>query len=121
LVRSYVRIYGPPLLKALKALEGVAVEMNKAAEVTFSHKCIPYPRMQGEHRDWETYLKNLERTYVDCYEPKRLISQAHDMLGENDFFFEWKEKPDKKQVEMLIEKIDEALSGLGCYYTLKTE
>lgn len=121
MVKSYVRIYGPPLLKALKALEGVAVEMNRTTDVTFSHKCIPYPRMLGEQRDWESYLQSLEKTYVDCYEPAKLISQAHETLGENDFFFEWKGKPSMRQIETLIEKIDDALKGLGCYYTLKTE
>ena len=30
-------------MKALHALEGVAVEMSKEREIRFSHKCIPYP------------------------------------------------------------------------------
>jgi len=115
-------LYGPPLMKALKALEGVAVEMSKTREVKFSHKCIPYPtRTQTDSRDWDTYLKNLKNTYVDCYEPQKIISDAKQLMGEEDFMFEWTEKPSMKQVEDLIGRIDEALAGMGALYTLKTE
>ena len=122
MVSSYVKIYGPPILKAIKALEAVAVDMSKATGVKFSHKCLPYPsRMQSSTNDWNAYLKNMERTYLDCYEPIRIISDSHQMLGEYDFFFEWTEKPTMAKIEQLVEKIDEALKGLGCHYTLLTD
>jgi len=122
LAKTYVRIYGPPLMKALQALEGVAVEMSKEREVKFSHKCIPYPtRLQADNRDWNNYLNNLKNTYVDCYEPAKIISDAHQTLGDHDFMFEWAEKPTLKQLESLIEKIDAALGGIGVHYTLTTE
>ncbi len=122
MAKTYVRIYGPPLMKALQALEGVAVEMSKEREVKFSHKCIPYPtRLQADNRDWNNYLNNLKNTYVDCYEPAKIISDAHQTLGDQDFMFEWAEKPTLKQLESLIEKVDTALGGLGVHYTLTTE
>ena len=122
LAKSYVKIYGPPVLKAIKALEGVAVEMSMSIGVKFSHKCIPYPkRTQPNTADWDAYLKNMERTYVDCYEPVRLISDSKQMLGEHDFFFDWVEEPNVQKIESLLDKIDSALKGLGCYYTLTTE
>jgi len=109
-------------MKALKALEGVAVEMSKTREVKFSHKCIPYPtRTQTDSRDWDNYLKNLKNTYVECYEPQKIISDAKQLMGEEDFMFEWTEKPSMKQVEDLIGRIDKALAGMGVLYTLKTE
>jgi hypothetical protein len=121
LATSYVKIYGPPVLKAIKALEAVAVDLSKVTEVKFSHKCLPYPdRMQSNVRDFEKYLKGMERTYVDCYEPIKLISDSHQMLGEYDFLFEWAEKPTMAKIEQLVERIDEALKGLGCHYTLVT-
>ena len=40
-VRSYIKIYGPPLLKALEALERVAVEMSKVVDLKFRHICVP--------------------------------------------------------------------------------
>ena len=120
--RSYVKIYGPPLVKAIEALEAVAVDVSKATELKFSHKCVPYPaRMQSSTSDWDQYLKNMQRLYVDCYEPVRLISDSHQLLGEYDFFFEWTEEPSIAQIEGLLKKIDDALEGLGCNYTLTTK
>ena len=120
--RSYVKIYGPPLVKAIEALEAVAVDVSKATGLKFSHKCVPYPaRMQSSTGDWDQYLKNMQRLYVDCYEPVRLISDSHQLLGEYDFFFEWTEEPSIAQIEGLLKKIDDALEGLGCNYTLTTK
>jgi hypothetical protein len=122
LARSYVKIYGPPVAKAIKALEAVAVDMSKSTALKFSHKCIPYPtRSQPDTADWDSYIRNMQRTYVDCYEPVRLISDSKQLLGEHDFFFEWAEKPDMEKIEGLLEKIDGALQGLDCYYTLTTK
>ena len=122
MAKTYVRIYGPPLLKAIKALEGVAVDMSKATEVKFSHKCVPYPtRLQSDRRDWNNYLKNLQNTYTDCYEPQKIISDASMTLGEYDFMFEWTEKPTMKKIQGLIEHIDGALGDLGVHYSLTTE
>ncbi len=122
MVKSYVRVYGPPLMKALKTLEGVAVEMAKKTEVKFSHKCVPYPtRMQSDRNDWNSYLKNMRNTYKDCYEPEKLISDASMTLGDYDFVFEWTSKPNLSKIEGLIEKIDEALADVGVMYTMTTE
>jgi len=122
MAKTYVRIFGPPLLKAIKALEGVAVDMSKAIEIKFSHKCVPYPtRLQSDKRDWNNYLKNLKNTYTDCYEPQKIISDASITLGEYDFMFEWTEKPTMKKIQGLIERIDGALGDLGVYYSLTTE
>ena len=109
-------------MKAIKALEALAVEMSKAVDVKFSHTCIPYAsRMQSDTRDWDQYLKNMKKMYVDCYEPVRIISDASGMLGDYDFFFEWSETPTKEQLENLIEKMDEKLGSLGCYYSITTK
>ncbi|HUV34231.1 MAG TPA: hypothetical protein VMW22_04825 [Candidatus Desulfaltia sp.] len=122
MTKTYVRVYGPPLLKAIKALEGVAVEMSKATEVKFSHKCVPYPtRTQTDKRDWDNYLKGLSQTYTDCYEPQKIISDASMTLGDYDFVFEWSDKPSMKKVQDLIEKVDKSLTGLGVHYTMTTE
>ena len=109
-------------MKAIRALEGVAVDLSKATEVKFSHKCVPYPtRMQSDKNDWNSYLKNLSNTYKDCYEPVKIISDASMTLGEYDFVFEWVSMPSMKRVQDLIEKIDVTLADVGVLYTLKTE
>lgn len=122
MVKSYVRIYGPPLMKAIKTLEGVAVELANKVEVKFSHKCVPYPtRMQSDRNDWNSYLKNMQNTYKDCYEPEKLISDASMTLGDYDFVFEWTSKPSLKKIEDLIRMVDKALAGVGVMYTMTTE
>jgi hypothetical protein len=108
-------------LGSIRVLEGVAVDMSKAVDVKFSNRCIPYPRArQADSIDWDSYLDNMKKMYVDCYQPVRLISKAQEMLGEYDFFFEWAEKPTVKQIEDLLGKIDDALEGKGSYYTITT-
>ena len=122
MVKSYIKIYGPPILEAIKALEAVAVDLSRITKLEFSHKCLPYPSLARSvgTRNWNAYVKNMERMYVDCYEPVRLISEAHQQLGEFDFFYEWDKDPSMKQIEELLGKIDVALEGLGCYYTVNT-
>jgi len=117
-VRSYIKIYGPPLLKALEALERVAVEMSKVVDLKFRHICVPDMEYVS---DWEAYADYMRRIYVECYEPVRLISEASEMMGDYDFFFEWSERPTLEQVEELVKRIDEALSPLGCHYTITTK
>ena len=122
MVKSYVRIYGPPLLKAIKVLESVAVDMSNKTEVKFSHKCVPYPtRLQSDRNDWNAYLKNMQKTYKDCYEPEKIISDASMTLGDYDFVFEWTSKPSITQIEDLIAAVDTALADVGVLYTLTTE
>ena len=43
MAKTYVRIYGPPLMKALQALEGVAVEMSKEKEIKVQPQMHPLP------------------------------------------------------------------------------
>ena len=122
MVKSYIRIYGPPLLKAIKVLEGVAVDMSNKTEVKFSHKCVPYPtRLQSDKNDWNAYLKNMQKTYTDCYEPEKIISDASMTLGDYDFVFDWTSKPSIAKIEDLIAVVDTALAEVGVLYTMTTE
>jgi len=50
-----------------------------------------------------------------------LISKSGERLGEYDFFYEWFTEPKLDQLNGLIEKIDEALTPLGCRYTITTK
>jgi hypothetical protein len=122
MVKSYIRIYGPPLLKAIKVLEGVAVDMSNKTEVKFSHKCVPYPtRLQSDKNDWNAYLKNMQKTYTNCYEPEKILSDASMTLGDYDFVFEWTSKPSIAKIEDLIAVVDTALAEVGVLYTMTTE
>lgn len=129
MARSYIKLYGPPIMKGIRALEKVAVEMSRETTVRFYDVFVPTvtPDMMasGEYREaWAGYVAGIP---VDVSMPMaieervKLISSAADTLGEYDFFFEWGEEPTKDQVLGLIEKIDEALAECGCNYTVVTK
>ncbi len=92
MVRSYVKIYGPPFMTALKSVEKVAQDMG---------------------------AKMNQPAKEDVVET--LVKKTGDILGDYDYFFEWKKDPTKAEVQELIEKLDAALAGCGCRYTLVTK
>lgn len=129
MARSYIKIYGPPLIKAIRALEKIAVEMSKETTVRFYDAFVPAvtPEMMatGEYRTaYEEYVMGIPLDVsmpITTEEKIKLISSASDTLGEYDFFFEWGEEPTKQKVLELIEKIDEALKDCECMYTIVTK
>jgi len=120
LARSYVKIYGPPLVKAIRALEKVAVDYSKTTTVRHFDILTPTPPYIGEDQRYyrQTILPEIEMA-VD--EKVKLISRSTDTLGDYDFFFEWGKEPTKQEVLDLIAKIDEALADCGCRYTIVTK
>lgn len=86
-VKSKIKIYGPPLDKAVTALQRLAEE-------------IP--------------------TIADGHISRGIIPSGETLMGDFDFVFHWVKKPDEKQLRELIAKIDEALNGIGCRYTITT-
>jgi len=49
-----------------------------------------------------------------------MIPTGETLMGDFDFVFHWKKKPDEKELRALINRIDKALKGLGCRYTITT-
>jgi len=127
LARSYIKVYGPPILKAIRALEKVAVEFSKTT--TIRHYDIltpgpPYPGVAGIiTRDvYSAPIQDLlPEIQIPVEEKVKLISRSSDTLGDHDFFFEWGKEPTKQEVLELIAKIDEALADCGCRYTIVTK
>jgi hypothetical protein len=131
-MKSYVKIYGPPLLKALKALEKVAIDMPEVCIMdTTIQAAIGAPNIRGAGAGYgasDMSFDNPDGVMAflgvnDISEERcnNIISKSGESLGENDFFFEWFTKPTMAQVEDLIEKIDTALGPLGVKYTLTTK
>jgi hypothetical protein len=127
LARSYIKIYGPPLLKAIRALEKIAVELSKTTTIRHYGILTPSPEdylIEGQ-RDVTSYesqsIRLLPQVEMPVNEKVKLISRASDTLGDHDFFFEWGKEPTKQEVEDLIAKIDEALADCGCRYTITTK
>lgn len=125
---SYVKIYGPPLMKALKALEKVAVDMPEVCIMDTNIQAMM--NMPGFHSygtgslGFDSPPGLMEYFGIDEMPEERcdtIISKSGHKLGEYDFFFEWFTKPSMDQVEDLIGRIDEALMPLGVKYTLTTK
>ena len=116
-MKSFVKIYGPPILKAIRALEKIAVEMP---EVCIMDTVIAQDLPQFDvMENTMTYFETVGSLTVErC---SNIISKSGESLGEYDFFFEWFTEPNMDQLNDLIEKIDAALEPLGCKYTLTTK
>ena len=130
-MKSYIKLYGPAVMKGLRALEKVAVGMP---ECSFWHVAIPdnLPYLGHEyvfaHPEAEQYYSNLQLAFsagssveIPRERLHKMISKSGHTLGDYDFFFEWHADPTWQQIEELIEKIDEALKDTGCTYTITTK
>jgi len=135
-MKSYIKIYGPPVLKAIKALEKVAVDMPEVC-IMDSLISVGIPRilasdvssapvrdMSSVDRSFEVWTRrylNSSGIPISGERCKNIISRSGGKLGEYDFFFEWFKEPDSNMLNTLIEKIDQALKPLGCYYKITTK
>lgn len=127
-MKSYIKLYGPPVLKAIEALEKMSINMPKV--------CImdPFLMVQPDvmYRDeghgrldrivpggvYDYFKGYGEITKERC---NTIISKKGDQLGEYDFFFEWMKKPSMEELRKLIAKIDEELEPLGIRYSIVTK
>lgn len=100
-------------MEALKALEKVAEELPEIKATYSVLRAVPTP-----------VFPPIPPVVVreEVVERKvKSISKFGTLLGEYDFFFEWEKDPTMEQIQTLITKIDEALSPLGCRYTITTK
>ena len=116
-MRSYIKIYGPPTMKAIKALEKMAIH--------FPEVCIMDPLIYSSMSAFQTNegTMNYFATSGEVPRPRcdTLVSKSGTKLGEYDFFFEWFKDPTMDQISMLIENIDETLTPLNVKYTITTK
>lgn len=118
-MRSYIKIYGPPVLKAIKSLENVAVDMPEVCimNTVLSHG-MPHA---GARESWIINYFSSSRISIPVERCRNIISKSGESLGEFDFFFEWFTEPSMAQLNELIERIEKALAPLGCQYTITTK
>ena len=116
-MKSYIKIYGPPVLKAIKALEKIAVDTPEV--------CIMDTILAGDVRltldEAQDYFGPLVTYEIDEKRCGKIVSKSGEKLGEYDFFFEWFKNPSQQELNDLIEKIDNALAPLSCNYTITTK
>lgn len=124
-MKSYIKIYGPPIGKALKALRKVAVDTPEV--------CVMDPSIESIVDVGSAYSSSSPDTITDVMmlfggpseiseeRCDSIISKSGESVGQYDFYYEWFQKPSITQLEDLISKIDEALTPVGTKYTITTK
>ncbi len=129
-MRSYIKIYGPPILEAIKELEKLAIDMPEVCVMDHFIQRDLSPKVAREIggsavKTFDDPIAGffMERTgvVVSVKRCQSIISEHGQKLGEYDFFFEWFEEPAGSQLNELIRRIDEALKPLRCLYTITTK
>jgi len=116
-LKSYIKIYGPPILKAIEALQKAAIDTPEVCimDTIISQDLPRFDTMEGT-MDYFGGIGDI--TIERC---NNIISKSGETLGEYYFFFEWFADPNQDQLNDLIEKIDSVLAPLGCKYTITTK
>ncbi len=116
-MKSYIKIYGPPILKAIRELEKVAID---SPEVCIMDTVIAVggPQFNTQEGIADFFGGFGDITVERC---SNIISKSGESLGEYDFFFEWFVDPTTDQLNELIGKIDKTLKPLKCMYTITTK
>ena len=117
-MRSYIKIYGPPLFRAIKELERLSVKLPQMC--VMDPIIASTPSLSGEEVLGYFGEMNLEPP-ISTERCGNIFSKHEAMLGEYDFFFEWFDDPTQSDINELIEKIDETFTPLGCKYTIVTK
>jgi len=135
---SYIKIFGPPVLKAIRALELIAVSMPEVRILnTIILRGLPEaisrdvgasPTQRAGHGALGLYPGGRVRRYFSSHDiaipverTRSIVSNAGERLGDYDFFFEWVQEPTMEQLFNLIERIDAALAPLGCWYRITSK
>lgn len=129
-MRSYIKIYGPPVLEAIKELEKLAVDMPEvcimdyviAQDISPSiARELDVSKVSSEGGSVSGFFMERTGVVLPVKRCQSIISKHGQKLGEYDFFFEWHKEPKASQLNDLIKKIDDALKPLGCLYTITTK
>jgi hypothetical protein len=125
-MKSYIKVYGPPLLKALRALEKVAIDLPEVCIMNTAIETATAPEMYesdesalGSVSHIMTYFGGPEAISEERCDS--IISKSGESLGEYDFYFEWFKTPNMSEIMDLIERIDNALAKVGVKYTITSK
>ena len=116
-MKSYIKVYGPPLLKAIKKLETVAIDFPEVC-IMDTIIAVSGPQFSTQEGIADFFGGFGDITVERC---STIISESGESLGEYDFFFEWFVDPSTEQMNALIGNIDKALTPLKCMYTITTK
>ena len=128
-MKSYIKLYGPPILEAVQKLEEMAIDMPKvcimssliepvlpgSAFGTEKHEGLGRMTPGGVYDYFSEYGEiSLER----C---DKIVSKSGAKLGEYDFYFEWFREPTLDELKELIGTIDKELKPLQIRYSIVTK
>ena len=116
-MKSYIRIYGPPVLKSLRALEALAIDTPEVC-IMDTFMTHDLSQLLGDTDAVMDFFSHAGEITVERCD--NIISKSGGELGEHDFYFEWFVPPTQDQFNDLLQKIDDALSPLGARYTITT-
>ncbi|MDP6458045.1 MAG: hypothetical protein QGF78_01760 [Candidatus Bathyarchaeota archaeon] len=128
-MKSYIKIFGPPVLEAIRELEKIAVGLPQVRiwDTVFARgipknlsRDVGGQHFQNNRLDWIGSYFEKQGVSISRERIKNIVSSSGSSMGNYDFFFEWLEGPTFENLTMLIEKIDNALAPLGCRYTITT-
>jgi hypothetical protein len=93
-MKSYIKLYGPPILKALKALEKIAIDMpevcimSPSLEVALDTSGIGF--MGTGAADFDDIREVMSYFGAEIPEERcgTIISKSGESLGKYDFYFE---------------------------------
>jgi hypothetical protein len=119
-MKSYIKIYGPPVYEAIKELERISIDFEEVCIMdTIIGQADWYNEISGGLEDTQEYFHTIAP--ISTERCSNIISKSGEALGEYDFFFEWFKDPNDTQINELIKRIDKALTKLGCRYTITTK
>jgi hypothetical protein len=122
-VKSYIKLYGPPIVKGLKALEKIAIDMPKVCIMnTPIELVLGYPG--GVTPSGFSMTDEVVSYFGGGISEERcgtIISKSGESMGAYDFYFEWFKKPGLEELNNLIEQIDETFMKIGVKYSITTK
>lgn len=140
MVKSYIKLYGPPVTEGIRALEKIAIETTSKIPMSYYHACLPNAiidtwqgptdreELTGKYGEtmlnyYKIYNDECEYLFNELEKEKqnKLISKSGHMLGDYDFFFEWQTKPREEDIFNLIKKIDDAMKTINLRYSIVTK
>ncbi len=123
-MKSYIKIFGPPVGKTIKALEKIAVKIPEVCIMSAPIRAamgLPQSAARGGFFGDPGSIN----VYFEAEMPEercsKIISKSGESLGEYNFYFEWFKTPSMEDTMMLIGKIDAAVKKTGAQYTITTK
>lgn len=136
LVHSIVRILGPNVFQAIPRLTDIAntsptiTDLDDAyTTASTAYVCIPTMHVdysELNRKRFTDYGEDLAQ-YLDSVDVGRpitktqLIKTTKYRTGDSSFTFEWSKRPTTADYLALISRIDDALTPIGCRYTIMTK